>query len=137
MTAESHILRPEELPTVDRGNGIHTTPLVTTGRGATTFLSGITAFEPAAAIDPHTHNCVESVTIIEGLAVVEIAGVESALAVHDTTVVPAGVAHRFRNASASSPMRILWIYGSTDATRTIVATGITVRVDDEQATTQR
>jgi putative monooxygenase len=28
-------------------------------------------------------------------------------------------------------MRILWTYGSVDATRTIVATGVTTRIDAE------
>jgi quercetin dioxygenase-like cupin family protein len=47
--------------------------------------------------------------------------------------VAAGTPHRFRNASDTEPMRILWIYASEDATRTLVDTGITTRVDAEHA----
>jgi len=35
------------------------------------------------------------------------------------------VPHRFRNASATLPMKILWIYASTDATRTLLDSGVT------------
>jgi quercetin dioxygenase-like cupin family protein/quinol monooxygenase YgiN len=128
----ARILRPDELPAIDRGNGARTTPLVTTPVGATSFLNGITTFEPGAAIGHHTHNCVESVMIIEGDAIVEIDGEETRLRVHDTTFVPANVPHRFRNASDSARMRILWMYASTDATRTLTASGETGRIDAEQ-----
>ena len=69
--------------------------------------------------------------IIEGDAVVEIDSQEHELTRFDTTYVDAGVPHRFRNASATAPMRILWIYASVDASRTIVETGVTTRVDAE------
>ena len=67
----------------------------------------------------------------QGDAVVEIDGQEHTLTTFDTTYVDAGVPHRFRNASDTEPMRILWIYGSIDATRTILDTGVTTRVDAE------
>jgi putative monooxygenase len=41
--------------------------------------------------------------------------------------------HRFRNASPDAPMRILWTYASVHATRTIVATGVTSRVEAERS----
>jgi putative monooxygenase len=129
----SFILHPATLPALDRGSGVSTVPLVTSGRGAESFLSGITSFEPGAALPLHHHNCLESVVVLSGEAVVDIAGTETALETGDTTIVPAQVPHRFSNASSSRRMRILWIYGSTDATRTILATGVTTRIDAEQA----
>lgn len=128
----SRVLRTAELPTVDRGGGAVTTPLVTTAIGATGFLNGITTFAPGAEIAHHTHNCAESVVIIEGFAVVDIDGVETPLDLHDATFVPANVPHRFRNASPRDRMRILWTYASVEATRTILATGETGRIDTEQ-----
>jgi quercetin dioxygenase-like cupin family protein len=125
------ILRPDELPSVDRGSGARTVPLVTSALGATSFLNGITTFEPGAAIGHHTHNCVESVVIIEGEAIVDIDGVETPLNLHDTTFVPANIVHRFKNASDTKRMRILWTYASVDATRTIIASGETGRIDGE------
>jgi hypothetical protein len=43
------------------------------------------------------------------------------------------VPHRFRNISSTAPMKILWIYGSVDATRTLVETGETHPVSAEHA----
>jgi hypothetical protein len=51
--------------------------------------------------------------------------------------VAAGIPHRFLNGSDSEPMRILWIYASVDATRTIIETGVTIRVDAEHGIAPR
>ncbi|EFL28004.1 extensin (Proline-rich glycoprotein) [Streptomyces himastatinicus ATCC 53653] len=125
------VLRPAELPAFTRGGGARTIPLVTQATGAEVFLSGQTLFEGGAGIPLHTHNCPESVTILEGDAIAEIDGTEHHLTRFDTTYVAADTPHRFRNASATAPMRILWIYASVDATRTLVDTGATARVDAE------
>ena len=117
---------------IDRGNGAWTTPLVSGPVGATAFLNGITTFDQGAAIGHHMHNCVESVMVIDGDAVVDIDGVETPLRRFDTTFVPANIPHHFRNASRTEPMRIFWTYASIDATRTVTATGETARVDAEQ-----
>lgn len=124
------ILRPAESRTHDRGGGARTTPLVTRACGSTSLLNGITAFDPGAAIALHRHDCEESVMVIEGEAVAEIDGERHALREGDTTFIPAGVPHRFVNESGR-PMRIFWTYASVEATRTLVATGETRRVDAE------
>ncbi len=121
------VLRPKSLPVVDRGGGARTVPLVSTEIGARGFLNGITEFDPGAAIPLHTHNCEETVMVIEGRATVEIDGGRYDLDTFDTTWVPPGVPHRFLNQSGTRT-RILWTYSSIDATRTIVATGETFRV---------
>jgi len=125
-------MTPAKLPYVDRGGGARTTPLVTADIGATAFLNGITRFDPGAEIRHHTHNCVESVLILEGEAVLDVEGVETPLRPFDTTFVPANVAHHFRNASETLPMAIFWTYASTEATRTIVEVSATARIDAEQ-----
>jgi quercetin dioxygenase-like cupin family protein/heme-degrading monooxygenase HmoA len=127
------VLRPDELPATDRGGGARTTPLVTSARGATTFLNGITAFEPGAAIAHHRHNVAESVVLLTGDAVVDIDGERTRLRAHDATFVPAGIPHHFENASATEPMQILWTYGSPDATRTLLDSGQEQRIDAEHA----
>lgn len=108
-------------------------PLVTATRGATTYLNGITSFEPGAAIGHHTHNVAESVMIIKGSAIVDIDGERTELRVFDTTFVPANIPHHFENASDTEEMKIFWTYGSIDSTRTMIETGETGRIDDEQA----
>lgn len=125
------ILRPSEITSRDRGGGVRTFPLVRAGIGATGFLNGITEFDPGCAVPLHYHNCEESVMLIEGEAIATIDGVEQVVQVNDTSFIPAGVPHFFRNASTTERMRIFWVYGSIDADRTIVATGENRRIDEE------
>jgi quercetin dioxygenase-like cupin family protein/quinol monooxygenase YgiN len=117
---------------VDRGGGVRTVPLVTFERGATSFLSGITTFEPGARLAPHSHNCVESVLVWEGKATVHIDGEDFPLGAGEATFVPGNIPHYFANRSPDERMSILWIYASVDATRTFVASGATARIDAEQ-----
>lgn len=131
------VLRPDELVAHDRGSGARTTPLVTVARGATTFLNGITRFDPGAVIAHHTHNVTESVMVVQGDAIVDIDGERTRLGVFDTTVVPGNIPHHFENASADSPMAIFWTYGAIDATRTIETTGVTSRIDDEASSADK
>src|SRR3712207_4761623 len=89
------VLRPAEIKPAERGGGARTIPLVTKGIGSTSILNGITSFEPGAAIPLHTHNCEESVMVLEGSAIAEIDGVVHELGPHDTTWIPSDVPHRF------------------------------------------
>ena len=127
------VFRPADLPSADRGGGNRTIPLVTRATGTRQMLNGITVIAPNSAIALHTHNCEETVMVIAGSAVAEIDGAEHALGLHDTTWVPAGLPHRFRNPSATEELRIFWVYASTDATRTLVETGETRPVSAEHA----
>jgi putative monooxygenase len=131
LTQSPAIVRPSQLKPRERGGGVRTIPLVTRAHGATTFLNGITIFDPGAAVSLHRHNCEESVVILEGRAIVEIDGKEFEVGPDDTTFLPANIPHRFRNASSTESMRILWIYASVDANRTLIATGDTRRIDEE------
>lgn len=129
--AKPAILHPAARPVKDRGGGIRTVPLVTAAVGSTQMLNGITTLDPGAAVPLHVHNCEESVLVMSGQAIATIDGIEHALTAGDTSWIPAGVPHFFRNVSATEPMAIFWTYASIDATRTIVATGITTRIDEE------
>jgi quercetin dioxygenase-like cupin family protein len=125
------VLRPSALPSHDRGGGARTTPLVSPSIGASAFINGITSFAPGSAIPFHSHNCEESVMLLEGDAILDIDGKEISLQALDTTWIPPNVSHRFRNLSATEPMKILWIYARVDATRTITETGQTNFVSAE------
>jgi len=125
------VLRPDELPSVDRGGGASTVALVTAARGATSYLNGTTIFDPSARIAHHQHNVAESVMVVEGEAIIDIDGVRSRLRTFDTTFVPANIPHHFENASEDTRMRIFWTYGSLDATRTVVDSDTTTRIDGE------
>ena len=128
------ILRPSEITPRARVGGARTLPMVSQQVGAKDFLNGITAFPPGAAIAEHFHNCDESVLIIRGAAVAHIDGKEHPVSVGDTSFIPAGVPHFFKNASDTEELHIFWTYASVDADRTIVATGVTTRVDEEHGT---
>lgn len=130
-TISAAILRPAEIPRNDRGGGAFTTPLVSRRIGATSFINGITEFAPGGEVDFHSHNCEESVVLLEGEAILDIDGQSHRLQPFDTTWIPPNVMHRFRNASAQQPMKILWIYASPDATRTLAKTGETRLVNSE------
>jgi quercetin dioxygenase-like cupin family protein len=86
---------------------------------------GVTSFPPGTGIRLHSHNTIEQVTIIEGEGVAVLNGEEIPARPYDTTQIPAGEIHRFVN-TGSTPMRILWVYGSTHVTRTYADTGETV-----------
>ena len=128
---QARVLRPSEIASHDRGGGARTTPLVSPAIGARGFINGITEFAPGAAIPMHSHNCEESVVLLEGEAVLEIGGQAYPVQAFDTTWIPANVSHRFRNTSATRPLKILWTYASTQATRTLTETGQTRPVSAE------
>ena len=119
------LLKPEELPRHERGGGASTTPLVTRALGSSSFITGYTSFEGGAVIPFHSHNCQESVVLMEGRAILDIDGLEYELKPHDVTFIPPDVSHRFRNLSPTEPMKILWIYATPEATRTLTDTGVT------------
>jgi len=125
------ILRPSEITARARGGGARTIPLVTRKTGVIGFINGITIFEPNASIPLHSHNCDESVMLLEGHAIAEIDGQRFEVEPGDTTFIPANLPHRFINRSDTEGMKILWIYGAVDATRTIIETGDTRTIDEE------
>jgi HTH-type transcriptional repressor of puuD len=126
MTAGALILRGDDIEPFDRGAGVVTLPYV--GKWNTEenlVTTGITVFEPGTAIPLHTHNVEESVLILEGEATAAVGGDTFDLEAGDATWVPAGVPHRFANRGRGR-MRIYWVYGGRQVTRTLVATGQTV-----------
>jgi HTH-type transcriptional repressor of puuD len=119
------LIRPGEIVPFDRGNGVVTLPYV--GRWNATdnrITTGQTVFAPGTGLPLHSHNVEESVLILEGEAVAEIDGETFDLVAGDATWLPAGVPHRFYNRGEGS-MRIYWVYGGRDVTRTMTATGET------------
>jgi HTH-type transcriptional regulator, repressor for puuD len=126
MTSLPMVLRSGELPRFDRGAGVVTLPYVGKWNAEGNLVTtGITVFEPGTAIPLHTHNVEESVVVLEGEATAVVGTDSFDLEAGDATWVPAGVPHRFAN-RGRGPMRIYWVYGGREVTRTIVATGETV-----------
>jgi quercetin dioxygenase-like cupin family protein len=110
---------------VMRGDGIETVRLTDPPEPGQSFIMGVTSFPPGTGLPRHSHNTVEQVTLLEGRGVVEINGERRPIVPYDTTLVPADEPHRFENAG-DTVMRILWVYGATEVTRTFTDTGETV-----------
>jgi quercetin dioxygenase-like cupin family protein len=129
--SDAVVLKPETLTTHERGGGARTTPLVAPSIGASSFITGYTSFDGGTEIPFHSHNCEESVVLMEGRAMLDIDGLQYELKAHDVTYIPPNVSHRFRNLSKTEPMKILWIYANVNATRTLTSTGVTNPVSAE------
>jgi quercetin dioxygenase-like cupin family protein len=121
----SLLIRPDEVVPFDRGNGVVTIPYVGRWNAEDNRITtGQTVFAPGTGLPVHSHNVEESVLILAGDAIAEIDGERFELVAGEATWVPAGVPHRFLN-RGDSPMRIYWVYGGREVTRTITATGET------------
>ncbi len=121
----SLLIRPDEVTPFDRGNGVVTVPYI--GRWNledNRITTGQTIFAPGTGLPVHSHNVEENVLILEGLAIAEIDGKTFDLVAGEATWVEAGTPHRFLN-RGDTPMRIYWVYGGREVTRTITATGET------------
>jgi len=123
--ARTAVVKVAEVEVFSRGNGVETTLLIGHANAGARFTTGLTKFPPGASAPMHFHNCDEQVTILDGIAEVQVADMTDRLARHDSTFIPAGLPHRFVNVG-EGPLAILWIYDTPHVTRTFVDTGVTV-----------
>lgn len=123
---DASIIKYEDIKIIARGSGIKTWPLAThfTVPHAH-FTTGMSVYPVGEGAPMHKHNCDEQVTLLEGIGECEVDGVITPLVPLDTTYIPAGIFHCFRN-MGDAPMRILWIYDTMKVTRTFAADGIEV-----------
>ena len=121
----ARLIRFDEADPIARGDGIESvrlTPEPLDGQG---FTMGVTSFPPGTSIRLHSHNTIEQVTVLEGEGIAELDGQKLPARPYDTTQIAPGEWHRFVN-TGTTIMRILWVYGSTEVTRTFADTGETV-----------
>ncbi len=118
----ARILNAAALPTIDRGLGVRTMPLVGTATGSSVLTTGYTTIPAGTAIPWHTHDSEESIVLMDGVGLCEVGDGSHRIRRADATLIPAGVAHRIRNDSAEE-LRILWIYPSASVVRHLVQEG--------------
>jgi mannose-6-phosphate isomerase-like protein (cupin superfamily) len=120
------IIKVSEVTRLNRGGGVSTVPLITRHSDDTALITtGMSTYPVGSGAPLHTHNCDEQVTLLSGVGECEVDGVATALEPYDSTYIPAGVQHLFRN-TGDEPMTILWIYPTQRVTRTMIETGETV-----------
>lgn len=115
---QTHIFHVEKIKQIQRGGGVVTTPLTTQfSVPEAKFTTGMSIYPVGKGAPLHEHNCDEQVTLLEGVGEVVIDGQVTPLKQYDSTYIPGGTVHAFRN-TGEMPMRILWIYASMKVTRT-------------------
>jgi mannose-6-phosphate isomerase-like protein (cupin superfamily) len=123
---EPSILKISAIKPIERGSGIRTWPLVVhNALPHAHFTTGMSVYPVGEGAPLHKHNCDEQVTLLEGTGVVEIDGRVTPLVPYDSTYIPGGFLHCFRN-TGKVPMRILWVYDTMRVTRTFASDGIEV-----------
>lgn len=90
--------------------------------GARGICGGYGIFQPGASLPCHFHEYDESITIVTGKAVCQVAGNEHTLSDCATACVPKGRPHRFIN-RFEEPMAMIWVYAGDNPERTLVEPG--------------
>lgn len=90
--------------------------------GSRGVCGGYGIFEPGSSLPCHFHEYDESITIVEGTAVCQVAGSEYKLSDNGTACIPKGRPHRFLN-RGKKPMAMIWVYAGDEPERTLVDAG--------------
>ena len=118
--------RPESMNPVGSGKkleidrGVVFECLVGAHNNARDLTTGIVTFAPAAQLAYHTHEFTESVTLLEGQAIVEVEGRRYDLEPLDNVVIPRGLAHHVTNTSSAEPAVFHVAMATANPARTLV-----------------
>jgi 2-keto-3-deoxy-L-rhamnonate aldolase RhmA/quercetin dioxygenase-like cupin family protein len=94
--------------------------LVGPHNNARNITTGIATFEPGAKLPYHSLPCSESITLLNGQAIVAVEGRMYTLEPFDNVTVPEGIAHATWNDSSSEPAVFHIAMSAENPTRTLV-----------------
>lgn len=87
--------------------------------GARGVCGGHGVFPPGTGLPCHYHVYDESITIVDGVAICQVAGAEYELRDLQTACIPDQRPHRFVNRGAT-PMAMIWVYAGDEPDRVLV-----------------
>lgn len=90
--------------------------------GSKGMCGGYALFQPGAGLPCHRHDYDESITIVGGRAICQVAGKEYELSNFDAACIPRGRPHRFMN-HGDEPMEMIWVYAGDEPDRVLVDQG--------------
>jgi quercetin dioxygenase-like cupin family protein len=114
-----HLARFAKMPVYELAPRAYFRDLFAGRFGSRGICGGYGRFEPGASLPCHYHGYDESITIVEGSAVCQVAGREYPVSGYDTACIPEGRPHRFINRS-NQPMAMIWVYAGDEPDRTVV-----------------
>ncbi len=113
------LIRFASAPVYELAPGAHFRDLFASRFGSRGLCGGYGVFEPGASLPCHVHAYDESITIVSGQAISQIAGREYELMDCGTACIPQGRPHRFLNRS-NQPMAMIWVYAGDEPERTLL-----------------
>jgi quercetin dioxygenase-like cupin family protein len=116
------LVRFQSAPVYELSPGAHFRDLFARRFGARGICGGYGVFGSGASLPCHFHDYDESITIIQGRAVCQVAGRQYELGDCGTACIPKGWPHRFLNRSAAA-MAMIWVYAGDEPERTLVDAG--------------
>jgi len=121
-TTPERLVRFAAAPVYELSGGAFFRDLFARRLGSRGICGGYGLFEPGASLPCHYHGFDESITIVTGTAVCQVAGREYEVSNCDTACIPQGRPHRFLNRS-DRPMAMIWIYAGDEPDRVLVDPG--------------
>lgn len=116
------LVRFEQAPVYELAPGSRFRDLFARRLGSRGICGGYGLFQPGSSLPCHYHEYDESITIVTGTAICQVAGKEYELSGCGTGCIPKGRPHRFLNRS-SSPMAMVWVYAGDEPERTLLDPG--------------
>ena len=107
-------------PQIEISRGVTFDSLVGAHNQAKNLTTGLVTFAPGAVLPYHVHTFSESITLLKGSLILEVEGRTYTLKNRDNAVIPTGLAHAARNASASEPAVLHAAMPTSSPTRTLI-----------------